>query len=97
MFNAKSRHLVLGSGAVQLTVLKTILPKHLAISAESLNFLLGELPIIKGRIDLEIPNAKRANIEEEVANLKLYLTAHRCDINNRLSELILFMYSFTKV
>eukprot|EP01022_Parablepharisma_sp_SALTPOND_P008275 TRINITY_DN135526_c0_g1_i1.p3 TRINITY_DN135526_c0_g1~~TRINITY_DN135526_c0_g1_i1.p3 ORF type:complete len:255 (-),score=28.24 TRINITY_DN135526_c0_g1_i1:444-1208(-) len=47
VYNAKSSHLVLGAGAVQLNKMRNITAKHLAMSAQGLGFLLGELPHIK--------------------------------------------------
>eukprot|EP01022_Parablepharisma_sp_SALTPOND_P008276 TRINITY_DN135526_c0_g1_i2.p1 TRINITY_DN135526_c0_g1~~TRINITY_DN135526_c0_g1_i2.p1 ORF type:complete len:420 (-),score=56.35 TRINITY_DN135526_c0_g1_i2:29-1288(-) len=88
VYNAKSSHLVLGAGAVQLNKMRNITAKHLAMSAQGLGFLLGELPHIKGRVELYLGDKAKTLMEEEFASLKKDLLKHRDDIYKKLSSLL---------
>jgi hypothetical protein len=46
--------LILGSGAYSLGKLETIQPKHLALTAQCLSFILEELPFVKSQLFLHV-------------------------------------------
>ena len=87
-YNTKASYLVLGAGAVQSSKMRNITAKHLAMSAQGLSFLLGELAHIKSRVDLYLGDKAKSLIEEEFANLKKDLLKHRDDIYKKLSSLL---------
>jgi len=88
IYNTKSSHLVLGAGAVQLSKMKNITAKHLAMSSQALSLLLSELPHIKGRIELFLTEKSKSFLEDDFGSIKKDLYKHREDIYKKLSSLL---------
>jgi len=88
MYNTKSRHLVLGAGAVQLGSIKQIDAINLAVCTEGINFLLAEIPHIKGRIELVILDENKQNVDQIINGLKNLLTEHRDDLYSKIAGII---------
>ncbi|MDR3549352.1 MAG: hypothetical protein P4M11_13995 [Candidatus Pacebacteria bacterium] len=73
---------------MQLGVLKSVTAGHLALCSEGISFLLGELPHIKGRIELAVPDAKKSAVEDSMTLLKTALASHRDDLYTRISSFL---------
>eukprot|EP00826_Nyctotherus_ovalis_P023665 TRINITY_DN181_c0_g2_i2.p1 TRINITY_DN181_c0_g2~~TRINITY_DN181_c0_g2_i2.p1 ORF type:complete len:282 (+),score=67.06 TRINITY_DN181_c0_g2_i2:147-992(+) len=89
MYNIKSSNLVLGAGAVQLNKMKNITAKHLAMSAQAVDFFYGEIEYIKGKLELYLGEKQKLLLESDFANLKKDLLKHRNDIYKKLSSILL--------
>lgn len=90
MFNVKSKFLLLSQGAGG--VIGIIRPHNLAVSSEGVNFLLGELPHIKGKAELMFQNEKKSDIGNIMNSLRGLLVAHRDDLYAKISAEISAIY-----
>jgi len=78
--------LLLHQGAVSDGIIGTIRPHNLAVCSEGINFLLGELPHIKGRAELMLQDEKKADIDGIINKLRGSLIAHRDDLYGKISS-----------
>jgi len=93
IYNIKSSSLVLGAGAVELNKMKNITAKHLAMNAQAVDFLYGEIEYIKAKLGLYLGEKQRLLLEGDFSNLKSDLLKHRNDIYKKLSSILLTMGS----
>jgi len=87
-YNSTSLSLILGAGAIKLKKLKNITAKHLALSAQALDALLGEFPHIKGRASLYLNDKAREVVEGDFNTIRKEYLKHRDDIYKKLSSLL---------
>ena len=73
---------------MQLGKQKSVTVENLALCSESISFLLGELPHIKGRIELVLQAEKKDSIEETITVLRSALISHRDSIYGKISFIL---------
>lgn len=85
-FNSRSQQLVLGAGATRLAGLKNITTKHLALVSQSLDMILGLLPLLRNFVKRHIANPQGLMIEFDKVS-KLY-QEHQSGIKEKLVEIM---------
>nr|XP_029117240.1 vacuolar protein sorting-associated protein 54, chloroplastic [Elaeis guineensis] len=65
-FNTRTCQLVLGAGAMQVSGLKSITSKHLALASQIITFIYAIIPDIRRVLFLKIPEARKALLVSEI-------------------------------
>ena len=68
--------------------------RYIALSSECITFLLGELPYLKGRIELMGEDKMKGWIDKELSIIKRDFTNHRDEIFNKLSSILSEKYLY---
>jgi len=84
VFNSRSCQLVLGAGAMQVSGLKSITAKHLALSCQCLGFLIQLQPVLRDAFAGGMAEHRKALLAPEMGRLLSDLTVHRDEIHAKL-------------
>jgi len=84
LFNSRTCQLVLGAGAMQVSGLKSITAKHLALANQSLTLILALLPSIKLVLGAMLPEQRHLLLLCELDRIGQDYRLHRDEIHSKL-------------
>lgn len=87
-FNTRTCQLVLGAGAMQVSGLKSITSKHLALASQVISFVYAIIPEIKQVLFLKVPEARKALLLSEVDRVAQDYKVHRDEIHSKLVQIM---------
>ncbi|XP_048496751.1 vacuolar protein sorting-associated protein 54, chloroplastic isoform X2 [Beta vulgaris subsp. vulgaris] len=65
-FNTRTCQLVLGAGAMQVSGLKSITSKHLALASQVISFTYAIIPDVKRTLFLNVPETRKPMLQSEI-------------------------------
>ncbi|KAL9240224.1 hypothetical protein vseg_014469 [Gypsophila vaccaria] len=87
-FNTRSCQLVLGAHAMQVSGLKSITSKHLALASQVVSFVYAIIPDIRRVLFLKVPENRKALLQSEMDRLAQDYKHHRDEIHNKLVQIM---------
>eukprot|EP00850_Spirogloea_muscicola_P014444 SM000104S09314 [mRNA] locus=s104:23447:28973:+ [translate_table: standard] len=84
LFNSRTCQLVLGAGAMQVSGLKSITAKHLALASQSISLYYAIIPDIRRLLALHIPEARQGLLLTEIDHVCQDYLVHRDEIHSKL-------------
>jgi len=84
LFNSRTCQLVLGAGAMQVSGLKSITAKHLALANQSITLILALLPSIRSVLGAMLPEKRHKLLLCELDRLEQDYRLHRDEIHSKL-------------
>ncbi|KAJ4800655.1 Vacuolar protein sorting-associated protein 54 [Rhynchospora pubera] len=88
LFNSRTCQLVLGAGAMQVSGLKSITSKHLALASQIISFIFAIIPDIRRVLFLKTPEARKLLLTQEFDRVSQDYKVHRDEINNKLVQIM---------
>lgn len=88
LFNTRTCQLVLGAGAMQVSGLKSITAKHLALASQTISFFYALIPDIRRLLILHIPEAHKALLLSEIDRIRQDYKVHRDEIHSKLVQIM---------
>ncbi|KAG1354968.1 putative Vacuolar protein sorting-associated protein 54, chloroplastic [Cocos nucifera] len=104
LFNTRTCQLVLGAGAMQVSGLKSITSKHLALASQIITFIYAIIPVdhtdsnmvcsmheiqdIRRVLFLKIPEARKALLVSEIDRVAQDYKIHRDEIHTKLVQIM---------
>ncbi|KAF2859777.1 Vps54-domain-containing protein [Piedraia hortae CBS 480.64] len=91
VFNSRCQQLILGAGATKTSGLKNITTKHLALSSQSLSFVIALIPYMRECVRRHLPGGGQGqpNILADFDKTKRLYQEHQSGINEKLIEIII--------
>ncbi|MCD7462685.1 hypothetical protein HAX54_049100 [Datura stramonium] len=87
-FNTRTCQLVLGAGAMQVSGLKSITSKHLALTSQVIGFTYTIIPEIKRILFLKVPDTHKGLLMMEVDRVAQDYKVHRDEIHSKLVQIM---------
>ncbi|GAB4824867.1 Vacuolar protein sorting-associated protein 54, variant 2 [Ancistrocladus abbreviatus] len=87
-FNTRTCQLVLGAGAMQVSGLKSITSKHLALASQVISFAYAIIPDIKQVLFLKVPEARKPLLLSEIDRVAQDYKVHRDEIHTKLVQIM---------
>ncbi|KAK6796384.1 hypothetical protein RDI58_004085 [Solanum bulbocastanum] len=87
-FNTRTCQLVLGAGAMQVSGLKSITSKHLALTSQVISFIYTIIPEIKRILFLRVPETHKGLLMLEVDRVAQDYKVHRDEIHSKLVQIM---------
>ncbi|GMH09097.1 hypothetical protein Nepgr_010937 [Nepenthes gracilis] len=87
-FNTRTCQLVLGAGAMQVSGLKSITSKHLALASQVISFTYAIIPDIRQILFLKVPDARKALLQSEIDRVAQDYKVHRDEIHTKLVQIM---------
>ncbi|KAJ4974524.1 hypothetical protein NE237_007698 [Protea cynaroides] len=87
-FNTRTCQLVLGAGAMQVSGLKSITSKHLALASQVISFTCAIIPEIRRVLFLKIPESRKALLLSEIDRVAKDYKVHRDEIHTKLVQIM---------
>ncbi|XP_038679794.1 vacuolar protein sorting-associated protein 54, chloroplastic-like isoform X1 [Tripterygium wilfordii] len=87
-FNTRTCQLVLGAGAMQVSGLKSITAKHLALASQVISFTYAIIPEIRRVLFLKVPEMRRALLLSEIDRVAQDYKVHRDEIHTKLVQIM---------
>uniref|UniRef100_A0A0E0P5Z0 Vacuolar protein sorting-associated protein 54 C-terminal domain-containing protein n=1 Tax=Oryza rufipogon TaxID=4529 RepID=A0A0E0P5Z0_ORYRU len=88
LFNTRTCQLVLGAGAMQVSGLKSITSKHLALASQIISFIYSLIPDIRRVLFLKIPEARKQLLMSELDRVTQDYKIHRDEIHTKLVQIM---------
>ncbi|KAG8055995.1 hypothetical protein GUJ93_ZPchr0001g31285 [Zizania palustris] len=88
LFNTRTCQLVLGAGAMQVSGLKSITSKHLALASQIVSFIYSLIPDIRCVLFLKIPEARKQLLMSELDRVTQDYKIHRDEIHTKLVQIM---------
>ncbi|KAJ6792534.1 putative vacuolar protein sorting-associated protein 54, chloroplastic [Iris pallida] len=88
LFNTRTCQLVLGAGAMQVSGLKSITSKHLALASQIISFIYAIMPEIRRVLFLKIPEARKGLLLSEIDRVAQDYKVHRDEIHTKLVQIM---------
>uniref|UniRef100_A0A0D3FT24 Vacuolar protein sorting-associated protein 54 C-terminal domain-containing protein n=1 Tax=Oryza barthii TaxID=65489 RepID=A0A0D3FT24_9ORYZ len=88
LFNTRTCQLVLGAGAMQVSGLKSITSKHLALASQIISFIYSLIPDIRRVLFLKIPEARKQLLMSELDRMTQDYKIHRDEIHTKLVQIM---------
>ncbi|EES11829.1 vacuolar protein sorting-associated protein 54, chloroplastic [Sorghum bicolor] len=88
LFNTRTCQLVLGAGAMQVSGLKSITSKHLALASQIISFIHSLIPDIRRVLFLKIPEARKQLLMSELDRVAQDYKVHRDEIHSKLVQIM---------
>lgn len=88
MFNTRTCQLVLGAGAMQVSGLKSITSKHLALASQIISFIYAIMPEIRGVLFLKVPDSRKGLLLLEIERVAQDYKVHRDEIHSKLVQIM---------
>ncbi|XP_038982689.1 vacuolar protein sorting-associated protein 54, chloroplastic [Phoenix dactylifera] len=88
LFNTRTCQLVLGAGAMQVSGLKSITSKHLALASQIISFIYAIIPDIRRVLFSKIPEARKALLMSEIDRVAQDYKIHRDEIHTKLVQIM---------
>ncbi|XP_044479435.1 vacuolar protein sorting-associated protein 54, chloroplastic-like isoform X2 [Mangifera indica] len=87
-FNTRTCQLVLGAGAMQVSGLKSITSKHLALASQVISFTYAIIPAIRRILFLKVPETRKALLLSEIDKVAQDYRVHRDEIHTKLVQIM---------
>ncbi|XP_021725758.1 vacuolar protein sorting-associated protein 54, chloroplastic-like [Chenopodium quinoa] len=87
-FNTRTCQLVLGAGAMQVSGLKSITSKHLALASQVISFTYAIIPDIKQVLFLNVPETRKPMLKSEIDRVAQDYKVHRDEIHTKLVQIM---------
>ncbi|RAL53526.1 hypothetical protein DM860_015563 [Cuscuta australis] len=87
-FNTRTCQLVLGAGAMQVSGLKSITSKHLALASQVISFTYAIIPEIKKVLFLKVPETRKGLLMLEIDRVAQDYKVHRDEIHSKLVQIM---------
>ncbi|BBN11151.1 vacuolar protein sorting-associated protein 54 [Marchantia polymorpha subsp. ruderalis] len=87
-YNQRTCQLVLGAGAMQVSGLKSITAKHLALASQTISFFYAIIPDIRRLLSVHIPEARKALLLTEIDRVGQDYRTHRDEIHSKLVQIM---------
>ncbi|KAM0072136.1 putative vacuolar protein sorting-associated protein [Helianthus debilis subsp. tardiflorus] len=87
-FNTRACQLVLGAGAMQVSGLKSITSKHLALTSQVVSFVHAIIPEIRRILFLKVPEARKGLLSSEIERVSQDYKVHRDEIHTKLVQIM---------
>ncbi|KAK2655653.1 hypothetical protein Ddye_008705 [Dipteronia dyeriana] len=87
-FNTRTCQLVLGAGAMQVSGLKSITSKHLALASQVISFTYAIIPAIRQILFLKVPETRKALLMLEIDRVAQDYKVHRDEIHTKLVQIM---------
>ncbi|KDP34906.1 hypothetical protein JCGZ_09194 [Jatropha curcas] len=87
-FNTRTCQLVLGAGAMQVSGLKSITSKHLALASQVISFIYAIIPEIRRILFLKVPETRQALLLSEIDRVAQDYKVHRDEIHTKLVQIM---------
>ncbi|GAB2264973.1 Vacuolar protein sorting-associated protein 54 [Dionaea muscipula] len=87
-FNTRTCQLVLGAGAMQVSGLKSITSKHLALASQVISFTYAIIPDIRQVLFLKIPETRKPMLMSEIDRVAQDYKVHRDEIHTKLVQIM---------
>lgn len=87
-FNTRSCQLVLGAGAMQVSGLKSITSKHLALASQVVSFVHAIIPEIRRILFLKVPETRKLLLISEIERVSQDYKVHRDEIHTKLVQIM---------
>lgn len=87
-FNTRTCQLVLGAGAMQVSGLKSITSKHLALASQVISFTYAIIPEIRQILFLKVPETRKALLLSEIDRVAQDYKVHRDEIHTKLVQIM---------
>ncbi|KAH9325314.1 hypothetical protein KI387_005492, partial [Taxus chinensis] len=88
LFNTRTCQLVLGAGAMQVSGLKSITAKHLALASQTISFFYAIIPDVRRLLVVNIPEAHKILILSEIDRVVQDYRVHRDEIHSKLVQIM---------
>ncbi|CAM6088872.1 unnamed protein product [Calypogeia fissa] len=88
LYNSRSCQLVLGAGAMQVSGLKSITAKHLALASQTISFVYAIIPDIRRLLSQHIPEARKGLVLNEIDRVGQDYRVHRDEIHSKLVQIM---------
>ncbi|KAL2623879.1 hypothetical protein R1flu_008124 [Riccia fluitans] len=87
-YNQRTCQLVLGAGAMQVSGLKSITAKHLALASQTISFFYALIPDIRRLLSVHVPEARKALLLTEIYRVGQDYSTHRDEIHSKLVQIM---------
>lgn len=87
-FNTRTCQLVLGAGAMQVSGLKSITAKHLALASQVISFTYAIIPAIRQILFLKVPETRKPLLQSEIDRVAQDYKVHRDEIHTKLIQIM---------
>ncbi|CAL5186956.1 unnamed protein product [Lathyrus oleraceus] len=87
-FNTRTCQLVLGAGAMQVSGLKSITSKHLALASQVISFIHAIIPEIRQILFLKVPETRKSLLLSEIDRVAQDYKVHRDEIHTKLVQIM---------
>ncbi|XP_022885557.1 vacuolar protein sorting-associated protein 54, chloroplastic isoform X1 [Olea europaea var. sylvestris] len=87
-FNSRTCHLVLGANALQVSGLKSITSKHLAMASQVISFTYAIIPEIRRVLSLKVPETYKGLLLLEIDRVANDYKVHRDEIHSKLVQIM---------
>ncbi|KAK5096293.1 hypothetical protein LTR70_003068 [Exophiala xenobiotica] len=87
-FNSRTLQLILGAGATRTAGLKNITTKHLALSSQSLSFVIALMPYIREFFRRYLPQNNANQTMQEFDKVKRSFQEHQNSIHDKLVDIM---------
>ncbi|PNY06585.1 vacuolar sorting-associated protein 54-like, partial [Trifolium pratense] len=87
-FNTRTCQLVLGAGAMQVSGLKSITSKHLALASQVISFIHAIIPEIRQILFLKVPESRKLLLLSEIDRVAQDYKVHRDEIHTKLVQIM---------
>ncbi|EPS66275.1 hypothetical protein M569_08500, partial [Genlisea aurea] len=88
LFNSRTAHLVLGANALQVSGLRSITSRHLAMASQVISFTYALIPEIRRILLLNVPETYKGLLQLEVDRVALDYKNHRDEIHSKLVQIM---------
>ncbi|GAV66145.1 Vps54 domain-containing protein/DUF2450 domain-containing protein [Cephalotus follicularis] len=87
-FNTRTCQLVLGAGAMQVSGLKSITSKHLALASQVVSFTYAIIPEIRRILFMKVPETRKGLLLSEIDRVAQDYKVHRDEIHTKLVQIM---------
>ncbi|KAL1834432.1 hypothetical protein ACET3Z_004083 [Daucus carota] len=87
-FNTRACQLVLGAGAMQVSGLKSITSKHLALASQVISFTYAIIPEIRKILFTKVPEIRQPLLLAEIDRVAQDYKVHRDEIHTKLVQIM---------
>ncbi|KAL6991802.1 Vacuolar protein sorting-associated protein 54 [Sarracenia purpurea var. burkii] len=87
-FNTRTCQLVLGAGAMQVSGLRSITSKHLALASQVVSFAYAVIPEIRRILFMKVSETRKALLLSEIERVAQDFKVHRDEIHTKLVQIM---------
>ncbi|KAL6542668.1 hypothetical protein OROHE_010188 [Orobanche hederae] len=88
LFNSRTAHLVLGANALQVSGLRSITARHLAMASQVISFTYAIIPEIRRTLLFKVPETYRGLLQSEIDRVATDYKNHRDEIHSKLVQIM---------
>ncbi|KAL8045550.1 hypothetical protein ABFX02_08G121400 [Erythranthe guttata] len=88
LFNSRTAHLVLGANALQVSGLRSITARHLAMASQVISFTYAILPEIRRSLLFKVPETYKGLLQSELDRVATDYKNHRDEIHSKLVQIM---------